>query len=64
MADEKESEREESGRNAALLLLSFGMCKRYGIAIQDSWTPRDAWNALKGRRGIDPDEDMDKYINE
>lgn len=47
MADEKESEREESGRNTALLRLPFGLCKRYGIAIQDSWMPRNAWNALK-----------------
>ena len=63
MADEKESEKEESGRNTALLRLPFGLCKRYGIAIQDSWMPRNAWNALKGR-GIDPDEAMDKYVNE
>lgn len=64
MADEKESKKEESGRNTALLRLPFGLCKRYGIAIQDSWTPRDAWNALKGRRGIDPREAMDDYLDD
>jgi len=29
--------------------LPFGLCKRYGIEIQDSWTPRDAWDALAGK---------------
>ena len=35
--------------------LPFGLCMRYGIAIGKDWTPRDAWDALKGK-GITPDE--------
>lgn len=27
--------------------LPFGLCKKYGIAVYPSWSPRDAWNALK-----------------
>ena len=62
--DIKEKDEGQPKRNAALLRLPFGLCKRYGIAIQDSWTPRDAWNALKGRRGIDPREAMDDYLDD
>lgn len=68
MAETKDNgEEKDEGqpkRNAALLRLPFGLCKRYGIAIQDSWTPRDAWNALRGRRGIDPREAMDDYLDD
>ena len=34
--------------------LPFGLCKRFGIDIDPSWTPRDAWDALAGK-GITPD---------
>lgn len=67
MAEEKDNEEKDEGqpkRNAALLRLPFGLCKRYGIKTEDSWTPRDAWNALKGRRGIDPREAMDDYLDD
>ena len=68
MVEEKDNgEEKDEGqpkRNAALLRLPFGLCKRYGIKIEDSWTPRDAWNALKGRRGIDPREAMDDYLDD
>lgn len=33
--------------------LPFGLCKRFGIEIDPSWTPRDAWDALAGK-GITP----------
>ena len=33
--------------------LPFGLCKRFGIGIEASWTPKDAWNALSGK-GITP----------
>lgn len=36
--------------------LPFGLCKKYGIAIEDNWTPRDAWDALKDRLGVDPED--------
>ena len=39
--------------------LPFGLCKKYGIAIQDWWAPHDAWDALKGYN-IEPDEEYDK----
>lgn len=35
--------------------LPFGLCKRYGIALPEGATPRDAWNALKGK-GITPEK--------
>ena len=34
--------------------LPFGLCKRYGIAIEAGWGPREAWDALAGK-GITPD---------
>lgn len=34
--------------------LPFGLCMRYGIEVGADWTPRDAWDALKGK-GITPD---------
>ena len=34
--------------------LPFGLCMRYGIAIEPGWQPRDAWAALAGK-GITPD---------
>ena len=37
----------ESGEDTKKLRLPFAMCKARGIAIQDWWTPRDAWEALR-----------------
>lgn len=34
--------------------LPFGLCKKFGIEVEDSWTPRDAWDALAGK-GITPE---------
>lgn len=68
MAEEKDNGEEKDAaqpkRNAALLRLPFGLCKRYGVKIEDWWTPRNAWDALKGRRGIDPREAMDDYLDD
>lgn len=33
--------------------LPFGLCKRYGIDIDSSWRPRDAWDAL-AEKGVSP----------
>ena len=50
MADEEEFKYDpEAGERVKKLRLPFALCKKYGITIQDWWTPRDAWNAL--RRG-------------
>lgn len=39
--------------------LPFALCKAKGIAIQDWWTPRDAWEAL--RRGGHVDDVSEEY---
>ena len=43
--------------------LPFGLCKKYGIETGKDWTPRDAWNALKGKLGVDP-EDVYKELDD
>ena len=57
---ESEEEVVESGHGNTRL--PFGLCKRYGINLPDEATPRDAWDALKGR-GIYP-EDVYKELDE
>lgn len=47
---------EEKKVNAAATRLPFGLCEAHGIKIHPDWTPRDAWNALKGE-GIIKEED-------
>ena len=39
-ADARETSRGNIG-------LPFGLCKKHGILIKPSWTPKDAWNALE-----------------
>lgn len=51
-------EDEESGESPAKYRLPFALCKRYGIELPDWATPRDAWNALKGR-GISPEREYE-----
>lgn len=42
--------------------LPFGLCKANGIEIQDWWTPRDAWEALRNGGVIkDVSEEYRKY---
>lgn len=45
----KEQEEKKKKIPAWATRLPFGLCKRYGITLPDNATPRDAWNALKGR---------------
>lgn len=33
--------------------LPFGLCNKYGIAIQDWWTPKHAWEALRNGGFVD-----------
>ena len=48
-----------------VLRLPFALCKQAGITIQDWWTPRDAWNALRYRGVVDdPSEEMKDYFRE
>lgn len=51
--DDSESE------GAARYRLPFALCKQRGIAIQDWWKPRDAWEAL--RRGGHIDNVSEEY---
>ena len=39
--------------------LPFGLCKRFGIEVGADWTPRDAWDALKGK-GVTPEGAYEK----
>lgn len=45
-----EPEIDDAGSNTGL---PFGLCKKYGISLPNKATPRDAWNALKGK-GVYP----------
>lgn len=47
MADSEE--KEERKIPAWATRLPFGLCKRYGISLPESATPREAWEALRGR---------------
>lgn len=54
----------EGGGNKALRL-PFALCKAKGIKIQDWWTPRDAWDALKNGGYVeDVDEEYSDYYDE
>lgn len=44
--------------------LAFGLCKKYGIEIQEGWTPKDAWDAIKKKTGKDSDEIYNNLSNE
>ena len=45
----EQEEKQEKKIPAWATRLPFGLCKRYGITLPDDATPRDAWDALKGR---------------
>ena len=54
---------EETG--AAKYRLPFALCKSHGIEVQDWWTPRDAWNALKnGGHVEDVSEEYKEYYRQ
>lgn len=48
-----EAEEEKKGGNIGL---PFGLCAKYGIYLPSNATPRDAWNALKDRTGLTPEQ--------
>lgn len=52
-----EDEKDNSGKYR----LPFALCKKAGIPIQDWWTPRDAWNALKNGTSLDVSEEYKDY---
>lgn len=45
ITDENEQEENKAHGNTGL---PFGLCMKYNIPVSKTWTPRDAWNALKG----------------
>ena len=59
---ESEIDNETEG-NSGNTGLPFGLCKKYGIPLPNGATPRDAWNALKGRGVYPPwtEEGKDQY---
>lgn len=62
LADGNEKSEIQEPVNHGNTRLPFGLCKRYGISLPDSATPRQAWDALKGK-GITPEKayaDLDK----
>jgi hypothetical protein len=56
-------EKEKPKKADASLRLPFGLCKKYGIELPDTATPRDAWNALKGI-GISPGDEYRKFFGD
>lgn len=55
----------EGESNAKKYRLPFALCKAKGIKIQDWWTPRDAWDALKNGGYVeDVDEEYSDYYDE
>ena len=53
--DEQENNNSESGGGShGNTRLPFGLCMRYGIPIEPSWGPSEAWEALKSK-GITPE---------
>ena len=48
-----EAEEEKKGGNIGL---PFGLCAKYGIYLPQNATPRDAWNALKDKTGMAPED--------
>lgn len=66
MAEEKdEFKYDPEDEKKRVLRLPFALCKQAGITIQDWWTPRDAWNALRYRGVVDdPSEEMKDYFRE
>lgn len=56
---------EEKNENVSKYRLPFALCKKYGITVQDWWTPRDAWNALNNGGHIeDVSEEYANYYRE
>ena len=57
-ADE-ESEGNSSSKNHGNTKLPYGLCRKYGIEVQNGWTPREAWEALEGK-GVSAAEEYKK----
>ena len=49
----EEAEEEKKGGNIGL---PFGLCEKYGIQLPPNARPRDAWEALKNKTGLSPED--------
>lgn len=52
----EEAEDQEQLRGSGNTGLPFGLCAKYGIHLPRNATPRDAWNALKDKTGLTPEQ--------
>ena len=59
MAEEFEYD-PEAEQSSKATRLPYGLCKAHGIKVEDWWTPRDAWNALKSGGFVDDVNDAYK----
>ena len=59
----KPLDKDEESKGNAKYRLPFALCKQRGIQLPDWATPRDAWNALKDKLGVEPEE-VYKELNE
>lgn len=57
--DNQQNEQRKRNGGHGNTKLPFGLCKKYGIEIDPSWAPRDAWDALEGL-GVSPKEEYRK----
>lgn len=55
--DDEEAEKPSGGHGNTKL--PFGLCEKYGIEVQNGWTPREAWEALEGK-GVSAKEEYRK----
>ena len=58
---EKEAKEQKEGGNIGL---PFGLCEKYGIALPENATPKQAWDALKEKTGLSPDDFYEKFDQE
>lgn len=55
----------EAGGGKNVLRLPFALCKQQGIKIEDWWTPRDAWEALRENGAVkEPSEEMKEFYRQ
>lgn len=53
-SDNTDSTQESGEKSHGNTGLPFGLCEKYGITLPKNATPREAWDALKQKRGIEP----------
>ena len=56
LTEQEENQEENTENGAGNIGLPFGLCKKYGIYLPNNATPREAWDALKKRTGLSPND--------